>query len=149
MDDNELHDDDGNDGITINRTTLMVGLGTFCVLGSLLLVLRAARQVRPANSDTFVIGDDWKVSMQHMADAITFRLNGIEERLNDIDNRAPIGVSRVVDVPPAPEPVSANGDGADESPTVDVLGEHGTLNEPGPPPRNAAVSVPDVAGQDQ
>ena len=125
--------------VTVSRTTLLVALGLLGATAALLVVARSLQQTRPTtSSDTFVMGDDWKVSLQHLADAVTLRLNGIGDRLEALESRAPIGLAHVVDVPPVPGPVSVNGDGDP------VTGPHSAANEPSPPPRNAAVSVPDT-----
>src|SRR6516165_3886872 len=64
--------------VTVSRTTLLVALGLLGATAALLVVARSLQQTRPTtSSDTFVMGDDWKVSLQHLADAVTLRLNGI------------------------------------------------------------------------
>jgi hypothetical protein len=129
--------------VELPRTTLLVALGALALAGTALLVSRAlqeSRRLRAVNPDNFIVGDDWKMSMQHLADAIGYRMSGLEQRMDELANRAPIGVRQPVDVPPAPEPVSANGEA--------VSGEHGAGNEPPAPPPPAVVSIPDIGGGD-
>lgn len=114
----------------ISRSTWIIALGALATFAGILAVYKASVDAKNREPvDPFVAaGDDWRASFQHLADAIGTRLDGIGERLDDLE-----ATTRPA---PVPEPVEL---ATEPPPPIDPTPDA----EPFPAPAPAHVSMVD------